>query len=186
MSEQELDTMLIDKIESFVMPYVSAGVPVKWFPFGVRDGRDTEIAFVVKASGRNVNLRTAAGGFKSAVRHVDDPKLSLNAAQRESGAWDFTDDWYQSNKNRSDIEKRLAQLNERVGKLEIELHRAEQDQQHEAKSVSKGAGKGKGTHERYFTKLSRLRKEATDRGIAWENDWKVPQLLMAIGQAVGE
>jgi len=185
MSEAEIDPVLIEKIENFVMPLVSSGMPVKWFPFGVRDGRDTEIAFVVKASGRNVNLRTAAGQFRSAVRHVDDPKLSLNAAQREAGAWDFTDEWYQEKKIKSDIEKRLAQLVERIGTLEVQLHRDEQDVQHKARSAASDR-RGRGGHERYFSKLSRLRKEATDRGIAWANDWKVSQLQEALGDGANE
>lgn len=182
MSEREVDTVLIEKIESFVMPLVSSGMPVRWYPFGVRDSREAEIAFVVKASGRNVNLRTASGQFRSAVRHVDDPKLTLNAAQRESGAWDFTDDWYQESKNKSDIEKRMAQLSDRIAKLELEIHR--QEQGGERRSKGDDDGRVKSNHERYFTKLSRLRREATDRGIAWENDWRVPQLEQALGVVV--
>ena len=46
MSEAEIDPVLIEKIESFVMPLVSSGMPVKWFPFGVRDGREIGRAHV--------------------------------------------------------------------------------------------------------------------------------------------
>jgi hypothetical protein len=52
-----------------------------------------------------------------AVRHVDDPKLTLNADQRENGAWDFTDEDKQGLQQRNELTVRVEILEAQVRSL---------------------------------------------------------------------
>ncbi len=101
-------------IENFQMPYVKVGQPVLWFPGGLRTGKDPHVAFVLKASQRNMSLKTIGGMRYDAVRHIDDPKLKMNEDQRENGAWDYTDE-FKDQKARWDlIEEQLAAMESRI------------------------------------------------------------------------
>ena len=99
-------------IKAYSMPKVALGTPVLWRS---RKGREPQIAFVFRVSARNVHLATAMSGIKEAVRHEDDPKLRLNADQREMGAWDFTDHHKQQMKEREELLQRIEAL-ERLAK----------------------------------------------------------------------
>lgn len=105
-----MSTVTQEEIQSFVMPSVKLGLAVSWFANGLRSG-PYQVAFVIRVSHRNVHLVTATRGIFEAVRHIDDPKLQLNADQRESGAWDFTDD------HKYRIQE-MTKLTERVGRIE--------------------------------------------------------------------
>jgi hypothetical protein len=89
--EQDIRQKLQEQIDAFTMPKPHIGQTVVWYPSAERSGR-SEVAFVVKASQRNVVLRMASGLPRETVCHVDDPKLKTSADIRESGAWDFTDE----------------------------------------------------------------------------------------------
>jgi hypothetical protein len=89
--EQDIRQKLQEQIDAFTMPKPHIGQTVVWYPSAERSGR-SEVAFVVKASHRNVVLRMASGLPRETVCHVDDPKLKTSADIRESGAWDFTDE----------------------------------------------------------------------------------------------
>lgn len=109
----------VDPIHSFVMPRPEIGQCITWFPSGERKGGET--SFVLNVGRRNIVLRTATGTPMETVRHIDDPKLKLNADQRMSGAWDFTDESKQAianNKRLGDLESLCASLVERVTLLE--------------------------------------------------------------------
>jgi len=89
--EQDIRQKLQEQIDAFTMPKPHIGQTVVWYPSSERSGR-SEVAFVVKASHRNVVLRMASGLPRETVCHVDDPKLKTSADIRENGAWDFTDE----------------------------------------------------------------------------------------------
>jgi hypothetical protein len=111
--EDEVRKIKQDEIEAFTMPKPCLGQSVTWFHSGTRTGLG-EIAWVLKAGHRNIVLQRASGLAVETVRHVADPKLQLSVEQRESGAWDFTDQDKKSLAN----EKLLAELVERVKTLE--------------------------------------------------------------------
>mgnify|MGYP005820705815 FL=1 len=87
-----MDAPTNEELHNFVMPEVVVGTPVTYYPTGMLEGSDVRVGFIIRISrsGRNVVVRTADGGHFESVRHIDDPKLKLNADHREAGAWDFT------------------------------------------------------------------------------------------------
>jgi hypothetical protein len=92
---KSIDQMTSDEIENWVMPTVSLGQPVIFYPDGTpikRSGRPLALGFVTQKGRRSITLRMPDGTAKMGVRHVGDPKLQMGAGdQRENGAWDFTD-----------------------------------------------------------------------------------------------
>ena len=85
-----------EEIEAFKAPKAKFGQPVAYYINGVKDtSRKPELGWVIRTGERTIHLYvvSATGGtlVRESVRHIDDPKLQLNADQRESGAWDFTD-----------------------------------------------------------------------------------------------
>jgi hypothetical protein len=111
--EQDIRQKLQEQIDAFTMPKPHIGQTVVWYPSAERSGR-SEVAFVVKASHRNVVLRMASGLPRETVCHVDDPKLKTSADIRESGAWDFTDE----GKTIAAIKADVAALQAKVKTLE--------------------------------------------------------------------
>ena len=87
-----MDAPTNEELHNFKMPEVVIGTPVTYYPTGMTEGSDVRVGFIIRVSrsGRNVVVRTADGGHFESVRHIDDPKLRLNADHREAGAWDFT------------------------------------------------------------------------------------------------
>jgi len=81
-----------EAINSFQMPPVRQGMMVRWYQYGEKATGSTTIGFVVRVTNRAIEMRTAEGLFRQTVRHIDDPKLTLNITQRESGAWDYTEE----------------------------------------------------------------------------------------------
>ena len=80
-----------EQLDNFVMPKVEIGTTVAWYATG-KSGSIPQIGFVIRCMPRSVHILTATSGVKEAVRHLEDPKLKLNPEQRETGAWDFTDE----------------------------------------------------------------------------------------------
>lgn len=100
----------VDPIVSFVMPAVSVGTTVLWYKHARKTNRAVP-AVVVAKSARNIQCRPfTASIIYEAVRHIDDPKLELSADQRETGAWDYTEDHH-----------RLANLERRLDRIEASL-----------------------------------------------------------------
>lgn len=98
------------ELSSYKMPAVKAGMIVRWFPSGTRTARNPDIAQVKKVSERSVVLVLSYGQQIDTVRHVDDPKLTLNADQRETGAWDYTEEHYQRAAWESHVDKKIEFL----------------------------------------------------------------------------
>jgi hypothetical protein len=89
--EEEIRQKHNEQIAEFVMPKPCRGQAVTWYASGTRSGVG-EMAFVLEVGRRNIIVNLASGVNMETVRHIDDPKLQLSAEQRESGAWDFTED----------------------------------------------------------------------------------------------
>lgn len=100
----------LERMTSYKMPAITAGTIVRYFPSGTRTARRPDIAQVKTVSERSVVLVLTWGQQIDTVRHVDDPKLTLNADQRENGAWDYTDEHYQRAAWEQSVEKRLSEL----------------------------------------------------------------------------
>lgn len=102
-----------DPIDTFSMPRPAIGQTVLWYPHGTPSEKP-EVAIVKKLGHRNVVIGLAIGLNREAVRHVDDPKLSLSMSQRENGAWDFTD----RDKQYTAILSRMEKLEAKCADLE--------------------------------------------------------------------
>lgn len=94
------------------MPTVTTGHVVRWWASGVKDLGEAKVGNVLKSSHRNCDILLIGGIRMDAVRHCDDPKLDMNKHQRESGAWDFTEEYYESCRKYDDIISRLDALEE--------------------------------------------------------------------------
>lgn len=100
----------LETLNSFVMPTVRQGAIVRFYPSGRRTARQAEVATVLRVSDRSVVLRIESNVRMDTVRHVDDPKLNLNRDQRETGAWDFTEEHYERAAWFEQVDKRLKSL----------------------------------------------------------------------------
>lgn len=84
------------EIQNYTMPRAERGMPIIWYPQGVKN-RNGKLAFVQKSQlGRNsVDVFVAGQRVSSfsACPHVSDPRLKLGVDQRENGAWDYTEEW---------------------------------------------------------------------------------------------
>lgn len=88
--EEEVAEIKRAEIAAFEMPKPCLGQCVAWFPDANKSVAG-EIAFVLRVSKRNIEIRRSSGTCETAVRHIDDPKLQLSVDQRASGGWDFTE-----------------------------------------------------------------------------------------------
>ena len=109
--------MTVSNTETFEMPEVVIGTPVTFYTTGMVEGTEPRIGFVVRMSrsGRNLVLRAAGGGYYESVRHIDDPKLKINADHRENGAWDFTEYHKDTLMAAKALAKRLNRIEEVMG-----------------------------------------------------------------------
>ncbi len=94
----------------FVMPDIELGSPVMFHH--AHDTTNPQLGFVVRIgrTGKNVVIRTSDRHVHESVKHVDDPRLDWNIDHRESGSWDYTPEWKRLEKERHDLETRVAAL----------------------------------------------------------------------------
>lgn len=111
--EMELNEKLQEEINTYLMPKPARGQAVIWFPNADR-GNPGEVCFVLKVGHRNIDLRPASGLPRTAVFHVDDPRLRQSDIVREGGAWDFCE----KDKADNTLKAEVAELRERVATLE--------------------------------------------------------------------
>jgi hypothetical protein len=111
--EDEVRQQQNELVKAFTMPKACRGQAVTWYPSGAKSSA-AETAFVLEVGKRNVVLQRASGLAIASVRHIDDPKLQLSAEQRESGAWDFTDEA----KQMLELQKIVKETAEKVRLLE--------------------------------------------------------------------
>lgn len=124
-----METAEVDRsaIDAFEMPHVRPGATVLYHPQGMRT-RHQSVATVIRCNRRGAMVKTAEGHIREAVRHIDDPKLELNADQRENGAWEHTDDY-----------KLLQGLDERLSALEEQFDKKKKGLDYAATLHSEGA-----------------------------------------------
>lgn len=109
-----------EPIVEYTMPRPCRGQAVTWYAHGTANGPG-ETGFVMEIGKRNIVLHRASGVCMDGVRHIDDPKLKLSAEQRESGAWDFTDESKRllaSEGRLASLEGELTALRERIATME--------------------------------------------------------------------
>lgn len=104
------------EIQEYVMPRAATGSPVLWYRTG-RKNCEPMVAYMLHCGGRTVQLFLTSGRRQDAVRHIDDPKLSLSVDQRESGAWDFTQETKDYAEFRKSLEDRLERIEKQIQDL---------------------------------------------------------------------
>lgn len=151
-----------EEINAFKMPPIAQGKPVAFYPQGLRNSQKPSVGFVVSCFDRTVTVSIPETSQKhAAVRHIDDPKLRLNAAQRENGAWDFCDADKQEAAERQEFLSRLQKLERTVTALTVGHAKTGEVQE-------KGAS------------INDLRSEAKSLGIEVERNWGKADLEAAI------
>jgi len=107
-----------EEIRAFTMPRPMVGQPVIWYAKGLRNDKGGDIGFVVRVEDHSVAIRTAIGRYIVGVKHVDDPRLHKNHAQRENGAWGFTDHDIKRDEEMQELRDRLdAQVKQMLGQM---------------------------------------------------------------------
>ena len=89
-----MSTEVLEEPEVYTMPAAPMGTPIAWYHGGSHT-EEPHLGWVVRAYERSVDLVffSARKGqvFKSAVRHLSDPRLRESAdVARMDGAWDYT------------------------------------------------------------------------------------------------
>ena len=100
----------------FEMPKVQVGTAVFFYPNHVTTHPHLAWVTSIGRTGKNLVLRTAERMVYDTVKHVDDPRLKWNVEHRESGSWDFTDEWKRLEEERRLIKARLDALEHQATK----------------------------------------------------------------------
>lgn len=112
--EQTNDNHLCVECGQYIMPTVRTGQAITYYDPSLADARKV-IGFVTKINRTrrtiSVNLPFSGGNF-DLVRHVSDPKLHESPEHRENGAWDYSEESREMMRRFSDMEKRIADLEE--------------------------------------------------------------------------
>lgn len=100
----------MSELKEYAMPQANPGMQILWYKKGVVDRTSVEVAYMLHTGARTAVICSMTGRRVDAVRHVDDPKLQLNADQRENGAWDYTDDYKEMLRFKLEVRSRLERL----------------------------------------------------------------------------
>lgn len=94
----------------FVMPEPEIGTPVFFYSF--HNKQHPKLGFVTKLgrTGKNIQVVTFDRHVHDSVKHVDDPRLDWNNDHRESGSWDYTDEWKRLEAERENMKAQIAAL----------------------------------------------------------------------------
>lgn len=157
--------------DEFVMPQPPVGQPVTWFRYGDGNRRHSELGFIYHVGARNCGLMTVSGRRLDAVRHADDPKLRLNADQRENGAWDYTPYHKQ-------LEARLSRL-ERC----LPQHSDKKAPAAKAETATRRGRPPKRKMPEGMRAFLALKKEASELGLEIPAGMKKPELEAALAEA---
>lgn len=90
--EVELSEAEHARLEAFDMPEVYQGATVLWYRHGTKEAGTPETVTVIRVRQRAIGVRLADNSTVLGVRHIDDPKLTVNEHHRENGGWDHSDD----------------------------------------------------------------------------------------------
>lgn len=113
------------EVLAFKSPAIRAGTFVRWYPHGYRDPQNERAAVVTKVKSRTVSLHVFSSGQTfDVVRHVDDPKLRLNEAHREDGAWDHTEEYVFREAEIAELRAKVAELADQLAKVSSSQNRS--------------------------------------------------------------
>lgn len=169
--------MSSEDIVNFRPPEATVGTQVVWYMHGRKRKVDSLIGYIIHSGSRTATIYLCNGRRVDAVRHVSDPKLSLSPEQREQGAWDFTDEHYEMKKFRSEVTRKLAELDKQVSRLILT-----KEMPAEKKTKKRGGNPNAAECLKEFRKLQ---KQAKDLGIA-TSGMKKHDLQQAIAALDGQ
>ena len=94
----------------FVMPEPEIGTPVFFYAYDNR--QHPKLGFVTRLgrTGKNVQIVTFDRHVHDSVKHADDPRLKWNNDHRDSGSWDYSDEWKRLKDEREHIKARIDAL----------------------------------------------------------------------------
>lgn len=75
----------------FIMPKPELGQTVTYRALGRADDPRPTVGTVCSVRHGTVALALPGGAYRDGVKHVDDPRLTMNPEQREAGCWEFTE-----------------------------------------------------------------------------------------------
>ena len=110
-----------DEARNFVAPIPDDTQFVRWYATGDPDrGGPADVALICRVDKRMVSLVVMTGNHRGkrfdSVRHISDPKLTINSDHRIDGAWDFTLADIRLNEWKAGIERQLAGLRMNIGR----------------------------------------------------------------------
>ena len=113
--DQEDNAGAFNASASYRMPAIDVGHTVRYYGSGQlhQDGRP-ECGIVLKVGHKTVSLLVMGQIYKPDVKHASDPRLKQSEEHRASGAWDYTDEWYELRDTLNDFHQRLADLEEGI------------------------------------------------------------------------
>ncbi len=96
--------------QEFVMPEPETGTPVFFYAYDNR--QHPKLGFITKIgrTGKNVQIVTFDRHVHDSVKHTGDPRLEWNNDHRESGSWDYSDEWKRLEEERESIKSRINAL----------------------------------------------------------------------------
>lgn len=101
-----------------VQPKPTLGMIVRFYPQASMDETRVEIGAVTKIGQSTISICVfGTNSMRSSVKHKDDPRLKRSADQRQYGAWDFTDEWYEKMSADEYALEMLAQLDDQITSL---------------------------------------------------------------------
>lgn len=95
--------------ERFVMPQPHKGQAVVFYPRGLVQKSQAQIAYILSSNQFNVEV-LCRGMTYEGCPHIDDPIIKSNRHARERGVWEFSPRDQEIDKEMSDLKARLAKL----------------------------------------------------------------------------
>jgi len=163
----------------FTAPRCTVGMQVLWYRNGLRDRTSVEVAYMLHNGVRTSTIHASTGRRVDAVRHIDDPKLQLNADQRETGAWDFTEDYKETLAFRERVTAKLAELDRQVNAL---IQSGIKGSAAPKEKVRKEPGAGQANLKAFHD----LRRKAREMGIVVTPSMKRADIESAVEAASGQ
>ena len=109
-----------EEVAAYMPPIPKRGSRVAWFRNAQRNGPGL-LGFVqeVSHSGTTVDIWVPANSYQGLahVRHMSDPHLKIEAHRKESGGWDFSQEWYEEQERLTKIETAIKSLESIVTQL---------------------------------------------------------------------
>ena len=162
-------------IIQFRPPQATIGTQVIWYRHGKKRTQDATIGYLVHCGNRTATIYLCTGRRVDAVRHINDPKLSLSSEQREQGAWDFTQDYYETRDRIKFLEGEVRKLMSAVMGDKQKSNSAEDSEVRKKRQVSENVGNG-------LREFRELKRKAEEMGLN-HSGMRLPELRSAIEKA---